>query len=352
VVTIHDCGDPRVLSEIIEAMLDRLADAFAINEHALHLGGSAGIAVAPADGSDVEELIANADLALYRAKADGGRTYRFFEPVFRAQAQARRTLDLDLRRAFGADEFEIYFQPQIRLADKKVIGAEALLRWNHPKAGVVAPGAFIETLTASLIAQEVGRWIIHDACRQAASWRANGLHLDRIAVNLFPSQLRGGRLFSDVQDALRASGLPPEALELEITENVALDQDAGMKLLQRLHAEGIALAFDDFGTGYASLSNLTRFPLRRVKIDRSFVRKITETPQDSAIVRSLIAMAHNLGLSVTAEGVETTAQAAFLTAENCEEAQGFLYGKPVRAAEFEQFLRVDFLAPSEHRSAG
>jgi EAL domain-containing protein (putative c-di-GMP-specific phosphodiesterase class I) len=288
-------------------------------------------------------LIANADLALYQAKSDGGRTFRFFLPVLRAQAQARRSLDLELRRAFVESEFELSFQPQIRLADETVIGAEALIRWRHPERGIVAPGAFIDTLGASAIAPEVSRWIIRTACEKTAAWRAAGLPLGRIGVNLFPSQLGDEGLLADIDDALRATGLPADVLELEITENVALNfEDA--TVLHKIHEKGVKLAFDDFGTGYASLSYLTRFPLTRIKIDRSFVGKLTDDAGDAAIVRSLIAMAHNLGLQVIAEGVETPAQAAFLLNEKCEEAQGFLYAKPLPGTDFETYLRTRQLA--------
>ena len=288
-------------------MLKRLAEPITIGDHVLHIGGSAGIAIAPNDGKSVDELIANADLALYQAKSAGRRAYRFFLPVLRAQAQARRSLDLELRRAYSENEFELYFQPQVRLADGAVVGAEALMRWRHPVAGILAPGTFIDTLAASAIAPEVSRWIIHTACSKTAAWRAQGLQLSRIAVNLFPTQLGDDTLLHDLDEALRDTGLPAEVLELEITENVALDfGDAAV--LQKIHDRGIKLAFDDFGTGYASLSYLTRFPLSRIKIDRSFIGKITDDAGDAAIVRSLIAMAHNLGLEVIAEGVETTAR--------------------------------------------
>jgi len=340
VVIIPDCGDPRVVGEIVDAMLTRLAEPFRINDHALHLGGSAGVAIAPNDGVNVDDLIANADLALYQAKSDGGRTYRLFMPVLRAQAQARRGLDLELRRAFAESEFELYFQPEIRLTDRAVVGAEALLRWRHPERGVLAPAAFIDTLADSSIAPDVGRWIIHDVCEKAAAWRAMGLPLGRIGINLFPIQLQGEELLNDIDDSLRQTGLPGEALELEITENVALNYGGAVELLHKLSERGVKLAFDDFGTGYASLSYLTRFPLSRIKIDRSFVRNITDDAEHAAIVRSLIAMAHNLGLEVIAEGVETEAQAAFLLKERCEEAQGFLYAKPLPAGEFADYLRT------------
>jgi EAL domain-containing protein (putative c-di-GMP-specific phosphodiesterase class I) len=268
----------------------------------------------------------------------GGRVCRFFQPVLRAQAQARRSLQIELRRAFEHDEFELHFQPQVRLADQSVVGAEALIRWRHRERGIILPAVFIETLGASTIAPEVSRWIVHTACRHAARWAQAGLPLVRIGLNLFPVQLGNAALLVDIDDALREFGLPPQMLELEITENVALDFKE-TELLQRLRDKGVNLAFDDFGTGYASLSYLLKFPLSRIKIDRSFIMKTAESANDAAIVRSLIAMAHNLGLEVIAEGVETAAQAAFLLDEKCEEAQGYFYSEPLPAEEFEAYLR-------------
>ncbi|HLH96205.1 MAG TPA: EAL domain-containing protein [Xanthobacteraceae bacterium] len=340
VVVLPHCGDPRTSSKVVEAMLRELAEPFRINDQTLHLGGSAGIAVAPNDAGSVDDLIASADLALYQAKSEGGRTYRLFMPVLRAQAQARRGLDLELRRAFSENEFELYFQPEIRLRDRAVIGAEALLRWRHPQRGVLAPWCFIETLADSAIAPEVGRWIIQEACEKAAALRAMGLPLARIGVNLFPAQLHGETLLQSIEDTLSRTGLPAEVLELEITENVALNYEDAHDLMVRLCARGVQLAFDDFGTGYASLSYLTRFPLSRIKIDRSFVRNIPEDAENAGIVRSLIAMAHNLGLTVIAEGVETEAQAAFLLEQECEEAQGFLFARPLTASELEDYLKT------------
>jgi diguanylate cyclase (GGDEF)-like protein/PAS domain S-box-containing protein len=350
VVIRPDCGNPLIVGPMADTMLKRLAEPFKVNDHILHIGGSAGIAIAPADGDNIDELIANADLALYQAKSEGGGNYRFFLPVLRAQAQARRSLDLELRRAFAEHEFELYFQPQIRLIDGAVVGAEALLRWRHPSRGILTPGAFIDTLAASAIAPGVSRWIIRTACDKTAAWRAAGLALGRIGVNLFPTQLNDETLLTDIDDALAATGLPIEVLELEITENVALNFE-GASVLRNIHRKGVKLAFDDFGTGYASLSYLSRFPLARIKIDRSFVGKITDDAGDAAIVRSLIAMAHNLGLEVIAEGVETSAQADFLINEQCEEAQGYLYAKPLPESEFEAYLRTSHLATQTMKAA-
>jgi diguanylate cyclase (GGDEF)-like protein/PAS domain S-box-containing protein len=344
VLTLACCGDPRDIARLVDAILNHLGEEFDIKGHRLFIGASAGIAIAPHDGATVEELISNADLALYDAKAAGGHGYRLFLPVMRAKAQARRELDTELRRACAEKEFLLYFQPQVRISDGAIVGAEALLRWQHPTQGILGPGAFIDALAESPVVLDVGRWILQTACRAAAAWRAKGLPPLRIGVNLFPAQFHGGRLLDDVEAALCLSGLPPEALEIEITENIALAQDEGtLEPLRKLRASGVHLAFDDFGTGYASLSYLARYPLSRIKIDQSFVRKIADNPsrEDTAIVRSIIVMAHNLGLEVIAEGVETAAQAAFLNNEKCEEAQGFLYSKPLPILEFEKFVSAN-----------
>ena len=352
VAIIPNCGDPRIAAEIVGTMLERLAEPFDINEHVLHVGGSAGIAIAPNDGSTVDELIANADLALYQAKKSGGGIYRFFIPTLRAKAQSRRVLDIELRRAFTNGEFELFYQPQVRLADGAVIGAEALLRWRHPERGLLAPGAFVDALAANPIAPEVGAWIARTACMQTAAWRNDGFMLSRIAVNLFSNHLHHASFINDIEDALKVSGLPSHVLELEIVENVALNNEGAAKPLHRLRESGVQLAFDDFGTGFASLSYLTLFPVTHIKIDRSFVAKVGNSARDAAIVRSLIAMAHSMELDVIAEGIETEAQAAFLLDEQCEEAQGFLYSKPLPAGEFAAYLGAAHFAEGIIKETG
>jgi len=344
VVIIPKCGDPRQAADTVRAMLRVLADPFHLSEHVLHLAGSAGIAIAPNDGQTVDELIANADLALYQAKRNGGGVYRFYVPSMRAKAQSRRALDGELRQAFQANEFELHFQPQVRLVDRAVVGAEALLRWKHPDRGLINPGAFIDALAENPIAPEVGRWITRAACMQAARWRTRGYPLRRIAVNLFSAQLHDPMLIDDIERVLQESGLPANALELEIIENVALNNEASVKPLQRLHEKGVRLAFDDFGTGFASLSYLRLFPVSHIKIDRSFVEKLTNGAQDAAIARSLITMAHSLDLDVIAEGVESEDQALFLLNEGCDEGQGFLFSKPLSAEDFEAYLSGACLA--------
>jgi diguanylate cyclase (GGDEF)-like protein len=342
VLVLEKCGDPLVASDVVESILKRLTAQFDLDGHQLFVAANIGLAIAPAHGSNVDDLLANADLALYDAKAAGSRSCRLYVPTLRARAKHRRELDTELRRACANQEFVLYFQPQVRSSDGAVIGAEALLRWHHPERGILAPGAFIDALGESAVAIETGRWILTDACKTAACWRAKGLPPIRMGVNLFPAQFRNGSLLLDVEQALSESGLPPDALELEITENIALGREEGtLAPLKALRARGVGIAFDDFGTGYASLSYLTRYPLTRIKIDRSFIQKIGEqsAAEDTAIVRSIIVMGRNLGLEVIAEGVETTAQADFLKAEGCPELQGFLFSKPLPADAFERYLR-------------
>jgi diguanylate cyclase (GGDEF)-like protein/PAS domain S-box-containing protein len=340
VVVVPDCGSPLTMSEIVSEALTGLSQPYMLGEHVLHLGASAGIAIAPMHGSDVDELLSNADLALYLAKKDGGRVYRYFTPLLRANMQSRRALTRELHRAFENNEFELFYQPQIRLSDGAVVGAEALLRWHHPERGLLEPYAFHEVLSDTALAVDVGRWVTATACAQAAAWRRDGFQFSRIAVNLFPKQLRYPSLIEDVEAALRDSGLPAELLELEITEDIALNHEEAAKPLAQLREQGVKLAFDDFGTGFASLRYLTLFPVSRIKIDRAFVKGVGDDPKSAAIVRSLISMARSLGLAVIAEGVETSAQAAFLRNEQCDEAQGYLYGRPLPAAAFAIQLSV------------
>lgn len=342
VLVVENCGDPLVATGVVETVLNRITAQFDIDGHRLFIAATAGLAISSVHGANADELLANAGLALYDAKAAGSRSCRLYVPTLRAQATQRRQLDSELRRAYANQEFVLYYQPQVRSSDGAVVGAEALLRWDHPERGILSPAAFIDALCTSAVAMEAGRWILVNACKAAASWRARGLPLIRVGVNLFPAQFRNDSLLQDVELALSESGLPSEALELEITENIALGREEGtLSCLKALRARGLSIAFDDFGTGYASLSYLTRYPLSRIKIDRSFIQKISakSTAEDSAIVRSVINMGRNLGLEVIAEGVETTDQAEFLTAEGCPELQGFLFSKPISADEFEDYLR-------------
>lgn len=341
VLVIADTRDPMMVTGIVDTILRSLEQYFEIDGHRIYISASAGIAFAPADGADADDLIANADLALYEAKAAGGRKYRLFARTMRAKAKARHEMEGEIRRAFSEKEFVLHFQPQIRLNDGAVVGAEALLRWQHPQRGLLAPAAFIDALAQSPAALDVGNWILQDACETGAAWRAMGLPPVRMSVNLFPAQFHDDVISAQVDAALRHSRLPPELLEIEITENIALNNDdTKIVALRALRARGVGLAFDDFGTGHASLSCVRRYPLTRIKIDRSFVENIdtNSSAEETAVASSIIAMAHNLGLSVTAEGVETASQAAFLQSKGCHEAQGYFYARPLPKEQFRQFL--------------
>jgi diguanylate cyclase (GGDEF)-like protein/PAS domain S-box-containing protein len=340
IVVLPDCSSPLIMSEIVDAVLTRLSQTYVIGDHVLHLSASAGIAIAPLHGTSVDELLSNADIALYQAKKGGGRAYSFFTSSMGASAKSRRTLVRELCDAFARGEFELHYQPQVLLSNGSITGAEAVLRWRHPVRGLLEPGDFHEALAESALALDVGRWVLETACAQAAAWRSQGFALGRMAVNLFSKQLHHPSLVEDVDAALHRNGLPPHLLELEITEDIALSHGDGAKPLARLRKQGVKIAFDDFGTGFASLRYLTMFPVSRIKIDRTFVQDMANGAKSATIVRSLIGMAKSLDLEVIAEGVETNAQATFLKNEHCEEAQGYLYGKPLSAVHFAAFMSL------------
>jgi diguanylate cyclase (GGDEF)-like protein len=308
---------------------------FHTGARAFRINASAGIVIVPAGPrAAVEMLLANADLALYHAKAAGGGMCRTFNAGMREEYEARRLLDAEVALALERSQFELHFQPQVGLVNGAVVGAEALLRWRHPTRGLLAPGAFLEALEASPCARAVGDWAIGEACCHAAAWRAAGLRL-RVGVNLFGEQLRAGGLAETVEAALARWGLPPEALELELTENIALRQDEALLApLWALRARGVGIAFDDFGTGFASLATLKRFPLTRLKIDRGFMDDLVVGTHDTAIVEAVLALGRGLGLEVIAEGVETAAQEAFLATLGCAEGQGYRYGRPMPPEAF------------------
>jgi predicted signal transduction protein with EAL and GGDEF domain len=310
-------------------LIDTIAQPYEIDGHHVVIGTSIGISVAPNDGTDPDELLKNADMALYRAKAEGRGTYRFFEPAMDASMQARRLLELDLRSALARNEFELFYQPLVDLRTTEVNGFEALLRWNHPQRGTVSPGAFIPLAEEIGVITPIGAWVLKQACVEAASWPS---HLT-VAVNLSPVQFKGRALVLDVIAALGASGLAASRLELEITEAVLLqDTDATLATLAQLKDLGVRIAMDDFGTGYSSLSYLRKFPFDKIKIDQSFIRDLSSRPESMAIVRAVAGLGSTLGIATTAEGVETPEQLEAVKAEGCTQVQGYLLGKPLPAS--------------------
>ena len=334
-ILIPGLGDSRRAAAIADAIIESVSEIIAVDGEPVHIGASVGIAIYPAHGHTAEELLSSADLALYQAKAEGRHCRRFFTPALRDAAVLKHGYQGELRRAWENREFELVFQPQVSLTDGAVVGAEALLRWRHPEKGLLAPVSFLPALETGLLASRVGEWILRTACRQAAVWRHDGAPGFRIGVNLFGAQFRAGDLAEKVRGALQDARLPPQALELEITENVILRHDEEMiGPLRALRADGVGIAFDDYGTGYASLSMLKRYPLTRLKVDQTFVRGMCESPADAAIVRAILYLGKSFGLGVIAEGVETEEQRERLRKKGCEEAQGYLFGRPMCADEF------------------
>jgi len=311
-------------------LIAEIAKPFELDGHQVVINASVGISIAPNDGTDPDKLLKSADMALYRAKNEKRDSYRFFQPDMDARMQLRRKMELDLRRALALGEFEVYYQPLITLKTEKISGFEALLRWHHPERGMVPPMEFIPIAEEIGLIGQIGAWVLRRACLEAATW-PDDIH---IAVNLSPAQFKHRAVVLDVVAALGASGLPARRLEVEITETVLLqDTEATVGILDELHNLGVHISMDDFGTGYSSLAYLQKFPFDKIKIDRSFVKDLSERPQSIAIIRAVTAMSISLGMKTTAEGVETEEELQTLKEEGCTEVQGYLFSKPVPAAQ-------------------
>jgi diguanylate cyclase (GGDEF)-like protein len=337
--------DPADATSLAQRIIGLMSEPFDIDGHQAVIGASIGIAVGPGDGLRPDRLLRNADLALYRAKADGRGTFHFFEPAMDLQMQTRRIMEQDLRRALPAGEFELYYQPVVNLASNEISGFEALIRWNHPTKGLIAPAAFIPLAEEIGFIVPMGDWVIRQACATAAQWPGD-IH---VAVNISAAQFRGPGLMQVIVGALAASGLHPTRLEIEITESVLLqNRETTLAVLHQLRSLGIRIAMDDFGTGYSSLTYLQCFPFDKIKIDRSFVKDITENTGSLNIVRAVAALANGMGMTATAEGVETREQLDKITSEGCTEMQGYLFSRPLPAHEIERL----FLSRREPKALG
>lgn len=336
---------------IAEDLLREIARPISVGGRQIQMSASCGIALAPEHGADSDELFGNAGLALYHAKTTApGRAF-VYRTELREQAQERRLIYEEMVHALQAGEFELYYQPQIRSCDGALVGAEALIRWNHPTRGLLTPGAFLHVLAATALSRDVGDWVLTQACEQLALWRASGLGGSlRVGINVFPSQIDSG--FSrHVADELACHNLPPSALEIEITEDTVLGRGAVLvEALQSLRDMGVSIAFDDFGTGYASFSLLKIFPLTRLKIDQSFVRNLCTSRQDLGTVIAAIELARAHDLEVIAEGVETDEQRCKLAELRCDELQGYFFGRPMPATDF--VARLAAAAPSTPAAQG
>jgi diguanylate cyclase (GGDEF)-like protein len=327
--------EPTAVAALASQIVEIVAAPYDIEGHHLVVGVSIGIALSPDDGDNPDELLKRADLALYRAKADGRGTYRFFETGMDARVQARRLMELDMRAALRREEFEVYYQPIRDLASDETAAFEALVRWNHGERGQIQPAQFIPIAEDTGLIVPLGEWVLRRACRDAAGWSKPA----SVAVNLSPVQFRNPDLVASVKSALADCGLPPHRLELEITESVLLqNSDAARAVLNELRAHGVKISLDDFGTGYSSLSYLRSFPFDKIKIDRSFVSELGSSDDAMAIIRAVAGLGKSLGMVTTAEGVENAEQLALLRREGCTQAQGYLFSKPRPAAEVERLL--------------
>src|SRR4051794_8750291 len=334
--------DPVEITGLVHRVFDAIRAPFECLGHQVTTDASIGIALAPRDGTDLDQILKNADLAMYAAKAAGRRTYRFFDPAMEAEVRARRVLETDLRQAITDGGFEVYYQPCLSLQDDSITGCEALLRWRHPQRGMISPADFIPIAEETGLINQLGEWVLTTACKEAASWPEP----IRLAVNVSPVQFKSGTLALKVIAALAASGLAADRLELEITEAVLIrDDDAALAILHQLRDIGVRIALDDFGTGYSSLSYLQRFPFDKIKIDRCFITDLASPEGSSSIVQAVVNIAADRHMTTTAEGVETEQQREALRALGCSEMQGYLFSPPKPAADIRPLLSAHRRGP-------
>lgn len=329
---------PREASSLARNIVKRLEEPYDVDGHHVVIGASIGIAITPNEAISADNLLKNADMALYRAKSDGRGTWRFFEPDMAVKAQARRSLELDLRNAVENGSFKVFYQPLVNLRTKRISTCEALLRWSHPERGMIPPAEFVPIAEEMGLIIEIGKWVLRQACQEAAQWPEQV----KVAVNLSPIQFRRGDVVADVRQALQATGLAPNRLEVEITETVLLqDTPATHDALNQLRELGVRISLDDFGTGYSSLSYLHSFPLQKVKIDRSFLAGLGSSDRPITLLHGVARLSAELGMSVVVEGIETEEQLALIsTEEGIEEAQGYLFSPPIPGRQIRKLLQA------------
>jgi diguanylate cyclase (GGDEF)-like protein len=330
VILDDDGGESQDVEAVARSLLSALRHPLQLCGHECQTTASIGIAMYPLDGADVQTLTKNADTAMYLAKGDGKNGFRFFVREIKTQSIERLILETALRHALDRDQFALHYQPKVDLATGQVVGVEALLRWTHPELGMLPPMRFIPLAEETGLIVPIGRWVLNEACAQNMAWQRRGSRPVSMAVNLSPRQFADENLLQDIDEALAASGMPATLLQLEVTESMVMQNvPRAMKVLDAVQSRGIRLAIDDFGTGYSSMSLMKQFPIDTIKIDRSFVRDLPQDPGDRAIAQAIISMGKALGMTVVAEGVETTEQETFLRDHGCDEMQGFLFSKPV-----------------------
>lgn len=351
VIFVDGKADPLAAAELAAALVARLGEPITLHGHVVHFGASVGSALR-SNETQATQLLANADLAMYRAKQDGRNCHRLFTREMRDTALERGNVVLRMQKAWEDGAFEIYYQPIVRLSDGAWTGAEALLRWIDPSRGVLRPALFLPILEKSHLAEDVGRWVIEEACRQASVWRRRFEPDFKIAVNLFELQFKSGTLVPEVRDVLARNELPPQALQLELTERVILADDPTiLEQVQQLREIGVGIALDDFGTGFASLSALKNYPVSCIKIDRSFIAEAADNPADLSIVSSFINLSRSLDLETVAEGIETSAQLAAIGQEKGLNGQGYLFSRPQPAKQLELRWAAERDAAPQRRRA-
>lgn len=334
IILLNNVGDDQDVAAVARNIIAAMRPAFTLAGHECHTSGSIGIALYPSDGTDAETLIRNADLAMYLAKEDGKDNFRFYSDEVKTQSIERLILEADLRHALEGNQFLLHYQPKVNLVTGQITGVEALLRWRHPRLGVLPPMEFIPLAEETGLIVPIGRWVLKEACRQGEAWEREGLQKLTMAINLSPRQFSDENLLHDIDDALATSGMRAENLHIEVTESMVMQNTPrAARVLNSMRSRGIRLAIDDFGTGYSSLSLMKQFPIDTIKIDRSFVRHLPDNSEDKAIAQAIIDLGKALGMTVVAEGVETREQASFLRHQACDEMQGFLFSKPVTSEQ-------------------
>jgi diguanylate cyclase (GGDEF)-like protein/PAS domain S-box-containing protein len=340
-IILTNLDGPEGAIGVADSVIASVADPFGLEEHEVLTSTSIGITMFPDDAGDADTLLKNADLAMFRSKAEGRNNFHFYVAEMDAEVQARKIIERDLRLALGTDQLELHYQPLVEVGSGEIVGCEALLRWKHPVRGWVGPGEFIPIAERSDLIAPLGRWILHQACLQGRDWMRAGLPPLKIAVNLSPAQFKHHQtLIAMVSDILEQTGFPAENLQLEITEGIAMQNiEATIDVLQQLRDMGAVISIDDFGTGYSSLNYLKRFPVDKLKIDRSFVADIGLHPDNAAVVKAIVTLGHSLGTRVNVEGIETREQLDFIIAQGVDEAQGYYFSRPVPADDFAQLVR-------------
>jgi diguanylate cyclase (GGDEF)-like protein/PAS domain S-box-containing protein len=340
VVLLQDVNDQAQVSAVARSMLSAAMRPVVILGQECRVTASIGICVHPSEGQDDDALMKNADMAMYIAKEEGKNNYQFYSPALHAGAAGRLALEASLRRGLERQEFTLHYQAKVNFRSGEITGVEALLRWNSEELGAVSPTQFIPVAEDTGMIIPIGRWVLRTACAQNAAWLRDGLSPVRVSVNLSMLQLNDKDLISDIKAALHDAGLPPELLELEMTESMIMhNAENAIRVLGEIKALGVRLAIDDFGTGYSSLAHLKRFPVDTLKVDRSFIREVERNPEDRAITEAIIAMGKTLSLTIVAEGVETPEQQAFLSQRACDEMQGYYFSTPVVPEDFAALLR-------------